>query len=75
MGIPLFLVTQTEKNNIPHVTSSYFHYIYNADTTLTTLSNLHAPALKLAENNGKLSVIHSANTGFRKKITLVININ
>jgi len=28
----------------------------------------------LAENNGKLSVTHSSNTGFRKKITL-ININ
>ena len=53
-----------------------FHHIINSDTTLTTLSNLHALALKVAENKGKLSVIHSANTGFRKKkITLIININ
>jgi hypothetical protein len=41
------------------VTLSDFHYIINSDTTL---SNLQASAIKLAENKGKLAVIHSANT-------------
>ena len=36
MGIPLSLVTHTEKNNIPHMTS-YFHYTINSDTTHNTI--------------------------------------